>query len=161
MDIDSDDDEYEEESAYVIFDLGTEISMDAVNRIVRANGGIAITGIETPKPVMQLGSQFFQGTLDEYVGDPLLFELDEKKSETLGLLPMLTSMRAEDDAARQPRLTTTYSRTVNKIIKFEKVELINKKLSEANEAKSGIKQSTEDEGDEDDELTDSLIADIP
>ncbi|KAG0175121.1 hypothetical protein DFQ28_005032 [Apophysomyces sp. BC1034] len=155
MDVDSDDDEYEEESTYVVFDLGTEIAGDALERLTQANGGVAISGIDTTKPIMQLGAQYFEGTLDEYIGDPLLFEINERKTETSGLLPLLTSMREEEDAPRQPRLETNYKRMVNKVFKFEKVEIHKRTPSDVANNNASLTQ----EDDKDDDFGEMLITD--
>lgn len=71
----------------------------------------------------------FRGTLDDSITTNLLFEIDERKRETGGLLPLLSTMRATQDETeeRQPRLSIKYMDDTYKTIICQQVTLIEKK----------------------------------
>lgn len=66
--------------------------------------------------------------MDDAITTNLLFEIDERKRETGGLLPLLSTMRATQDETeeRQPRLSTKYMDETYKTIICQQVTLIEK-----------------------------------
>lgn len=55
----------------------------------------------------------------------MLFEIEERKMETTGLLPLLSSIRAdnEDANSKQPKYTLKYTCQTENIIKMDTVTL--------------------------------------
>lgn len=119
----SDDEyEYEEETSYVLFDVGNSVTDQLVDQVSRNFGGCRIIGLEEGKPFLQLGHHTFEGEIDDTIGTHLLFEIQENKRETAGLLPLLSSMRSESDN-KQPKYTTTYYASSEKIVSCTPVSL--------------------------------------
>ncbi|KAI8640501.1 hypothetical protein BD408DRAFT_369832 [Parasitella parasitica] len=121
--------EYEEETSYVTFDMGTNISSAFVEQ--KANG-CRIIGLEEGTPLLQLGGLTFEGKVDETIGTHLLFEIKEKVHDTKGLLPLLTSMRTEDDAPKQQKFSLNYVCSTENIIKMDTVSIKPKVAKETN-----------------------------
>ncbi|KAK4511845.1 swr complex subunit [Mucor velutinosus] len=113
--------EYEEESSYVTFDMGRAISSSFVEQKARA--GCRIVGMEEGRPLLQLGGLTFEGTVDETIGTHLLFEIKEKVHDTKGLLPLLTSMRTEDDAPKQQKYSAEYFCSTENTIRMDTVTI--------------------------------------
>lgn len=61
--------------------------------------------------------------MDETIGTHLLFEIKEKVHDTKGLLPLLTSMRTDDDAPKQQKYSLDYVCSTENIIKMETVTI--------------------------------------
>lgn len=66
--------------------------------------------------------------MDDAITTNLLFEIDERKRDTGGLLPLLSTMRATQDETeeRQPRLSIKYMDETYKTIICQQVTLIEK-----------------------------------
>ncbi|KAI8364761.1 uncharacterized protein BYT42DRAFT_168700 [Radiomyces spectabilis] len=121
------EDEYEEETVYLELDLGSSISAETVEAAVQSGEPCALIGIDSDTPYFQLGPYIFAGDFDETVGTHLLFEITEKQRDATGFLPLLSSMRSENtETTKTTRFTTTLQHAVNKVIKFQRVELTKK-----------------------------------
>lgn len=83
--------------------------------------------MEEGRPLLQLGGLTFEGAVDETIGTHLLFEVKEKVHDTKGLLPLLTSMRSENDAPKQQKYTTEYFCSTENTIKMDTVSIRHKK----------------------------------
>ncbi|CAO3593539.1 unnamed protein product [Absidia cylindrospora] len=83
------DSDYIEETSYVIVDLSANLTEEAIRTLTEERGGMAMTNLTESPIYAQLGTQTFCGELDNPVGSYLLFEMEEKKTDTSGLLPML------------------------------------------------------------------------
>ncbi|KAI7886058.1 hypothetical protein K492DRAFT_233773 [Lichtheimia hyalospora FSU 10163] len=123
------DDEYEEETMHVILDLGPEMAPETIERLASEHAEISILDLESGEPYIKVDNHLFRGTLDDAITSNLLFEIDERKRETGGLLPLLSTMRATQDETeeRQPRLSTEYMAQTYKTIICQQVTLIEKK----------------------------------
>ncbi|KAI7852119.1 hypothetical protein BDC45DRAFT_537689 [Circinella umbellata] len=99
------EDEYEEETVYLVVDLGPEMSPEVLERLGRENAEMTYLGTEEGEQFIQLNGTTFHGHLDETIATNLLFEVHERKREGPGLLPLLTSIKreGEDEAARALR----------------------------------------------------------
>lgn len=74
-----------------------------------------------------MGELIFQGQVDETIGSHLYFEIEERKSETTGLLPLLTSIRSDTEEASKPqRYTATYKFSTETLVTMEPVTLLKK-----------------------------------
>lgn len=82
-----------------------------------------LKGLEEGQPLLQLGGLTFEGKVDETIGAHLLFEIKEKVHDTKGLLPLLTSMRTEDDAPKQQKYSLDYVCSTENVIKMETVTI--------------------------------------
>ncbi|GAN07873.1 hypothetical protein MAM1_0180c07377 [Mucor ambiguus] len=80
-------------------------------------------GVEEGRPLLQLGGLTFEGAVDETIGTHLLFEIKEKVHNTKGLLPLLTSMRTEDDAPKQQKYSTEYFCSTESTIRMDTVTI--------------------------------------
>ncbi|KAI8051890.1 uncharacterized protein B0P05DRAFT_562262 [Gilbertella persicaria] len=126
----SSEDEYEEETSYVVFDMGNTITSDFISKAARTKGGCQLIGLEEGTPYLQLGDLIFEGEIDETIGSHMFFEVQEKKQEdNTGLLPLLTSMRSEGDESK-PKITLNYVDSTETIIKFESVTINPKQTSD-------------------------------
>ncbi|KAL7308148.1 hypothetical protein PS15m_012038 [Mucor circinelloides] len=133
--------EYEEESSYVTFDMGKTITSNFVEQKARA--GCRIVGMEEGQPLLQLGGLTFEGTVDETIGTHLLFEIKEKVHDTKGLLPLLTSMRTEDDAPKQQKYSVEYFCSTENTVKMDTVT-IRPKAPEKEESKAEVTEDALD-----------------
>ncbi|KAL9559487.1 hypothetical protein MBANPS3_000403 [Mucor bainieri] len=106
---------------YLTFDMGRTISSNFVDQKARA--GCRIVGLEEGRPLLQLGGLTFEGAVDETIGTHLLFEIKEKVHDTKGLLPLLTSMRTEDDAPKQQKYSTEYFCSTETTIRMDTVTI--------------------------------------
>ncbi|KAG0738704.1 hypothetical protein G6F57_005097 [Rhizopus arrhizus] len=113
--------EYEEETNYVLFDIGASVTSQYIEQISQTQGGCRIIGLEEGKPYLQVGHQIFEGEMDDTIGTNLLFEIQESKRETTGLLPLLSSMK--NDGSKQPKYTTNYFCKSEKIVTCTSVTL--------------------------------------
>ncbi|CDH61547.1 predicted protein [Lichtheimia corymbifera JMRC:FSU:9682] len=128
------DDEYEEETMHVILDLGPEMAPETIERLASEHAEISILesilfiDLESGEPYIKVDNHLFRGTLDDAITTNLLFEIDERKRETGGLLPLLSTMRATQDETeeRQPRLSTKYMDETYKTIICQQVTLLEK-----------------------------------
>ncbi|KAI9474149.1 MAG: hypothetical protein EXX96DRAFT_580761 [Benjaminiella poitrasii] len=127
------EEEYEEESHYVEFDFGTAVSNEHIETISK-EGGCAIIGLEEGKPYLQLGEMMFRGEIDDSLGTHLLFEINEKQQDRSGLVPLLTSMR-DDDEQKQQRYTVKYALSTESVIPLESMKLRRKKTQQKAEEK--------------------------
>ncbi|CEP11509.1 hypothetical protein [Parasitella parasitica] len=84
---------------------------------------IRAQGLEEGKPLLQIGGLTFEGNVDETIGTHLLFEIKEKVHDTKGLLPLLTSMRTEDDAPKQQKFSLNYVCSTENIVKMDTVTI--------------------------------------
>lgn len=77
------------------------------------------------QPFLQIGDITFEGEVDETLGTHLLFEIEERKVETTGLLPLLSSIRAdkEDATQKQQKYTLKYDCSIENVIKMDTVYL--------------------------------------
>jgi hypothetical protein len=80
--------------------------------------------LEEGQPFLQIGDITFEGEVDETLGTHMLFEIEERKVETSGLLPLLSSIRADkEETAQKPKYTLKYDRSIENIIKMDTVIL--------------------------------------
>ncbi|CAO3687364.1 unnamed protein product [Rhizopus microsporus] len=134
--MDNSDYEYEEETNYVLFNVGTTITDEYIDSVSKTQGGCRIIGLQEGKPYLQIGNQFFEGEIDDTIGTHLLFEIQESKRETTGLLPLLSSMRSKDDDKKKQKYNLTFACSTEKMVHFDSVTLEPKMDAEAiNEAK--------------------------
>ncbi|KAI8335451.1 hypothetical protein BC941DRAFT_430369 [Chlamydoabsidia padenii] len=126
------DDEYIEETSYVIMDLTAYHTEEAIRSMTKETGGMAITNLMDSPIYTQLGPETYMGELDDPIGSYLLFELEEKKTDTSSLLPMLSSMQQtyredQDDPRQQQHQQTkwqaSYRFQADKIVKSKQVKL--------------------------------------
>ncbi|KAI7870973.1 hypothetical protein BDF14DRAFT_1766996 [Spinellus fusiger] len=108
-------------------DLGSEISVDSMKRMAETNGTF-ITGLGEDKIYLQIGPYFYVGDLDETVGETMLFEAKEHNADSSGLMPLLKSMRSNDEnnddgTVREPDFAATYKHKTTRIVQFERVEI--------------------------------------
>ncbi|CAO3615200.1 unnamed protein product [Mucor hiemalis] len=110
-----------------------------------ATGGCRITGLEEGQPFLQIGDMIFEGEVDETLGTHMIFEIEERKIETTGLLPLLSSIRADNEEAtsKQPKYTLKYACQTENIIKMDTVTLEPKR-----EEKPAIKVNDDENEDE-------------
>ncbi|KAI9256253.1 hypothetical protein BY458DRAFT_519509 [Sporodiniella umbellata] len=120
-----DDYYYEEESNYVLFDLGTDATETLVEQAIQKDGGCRIIGLEEGQPFLQVGHQIYEGEIDDTIGTHLLFEIQENKRETEGLLPLLSSMRAENET-KQSKYITSYFASTEKVVNCSAITLKHK-----------------------------------
>jgi hypothetical protein len=78
MDIDNED-EWEEESTYMIMDLGSDLTIDLLKRSLEINNGYSIIGLDTDQPMFKIGNFVYKGEVDYSLGTDLIFEVDENK----------------------------------------------------------------------------------
>lgn len=97
-------------------------------------------GVEEGRPLLQLGGLTFEGAVDETIGTHLLFEIKEKVHDTKGLLPLLTSMRTDDDAPKQQKYSAEYFCSTENTIRMDTVAIRPKEAE-----KEGSKVIDEDE----------------
>ncbi|TPX50621.1 hypothetical protein SeLEV6574_g00794 [Synchytrium endobioticum] len=69
-----DDDEYEQETTYVVVDLGPEFKSEDISNAAKRYGGLSIIGLDQPAPFVRVGNLYFQGKLDRALGTDLIFE---------------------------------------------------------------------------------------
>ncbi|CAO3620674.1 unnamed protein product [Cunninghamella blakesleeana] len=151
---DNDNNEYVEELVYVILELGTDLTVDTLEKLPQGEG-IFLSDLNESPIFTQLGGQVLSGDIDDPVGTNLLFEIDEKQYErtgneiiiminiashmdyfikkrinVIGLLSMLSTMRnsTEQDSHNKPRWTAQYRYNADKIIKTTGVDLVPKEV---------------------------------
>ncbi|KAI8089125.1 uncharacterized protein BX664DRAFT_332246 [Halteromyces radiatus] len=140
------DDDYIEETSYVIMDLSADMTEEAILNLAEEHGGIAMTDLMQSPIYCQLGHHTFRGQLDDPVGSFLLFEMEEKqRTEASGLIPMLSSMRTERNQGRSTKWTAKYRFQVNKVMKTEQVALTDKHQVEDNQDEPTVNHSDHDE----------------
>ncbi|KAJ1918725.1 hypothetical protein H4219_002447 [Mycoemilia scoparia] len=101
---DESESEYEEETVYVVANLGKD-GLGFVNRLTSVDK-VALTGVDTDTPFLQLGGNTFQGHHDESLGTQVILE------------PMTDGEEGKSDA-KLLAITT-------KVIRFDQVELTRK-----------------------------------
>ncbi|KAI8354144.1 hypothetical protein EDC96DRAFT_271494 [Choanephora cucurbitarum] len=117
------EDEYEEETTYVVFDLGNTVTSDLLEKTAEA-GGCRIIGLEEGTPLLQLGNITLEGTIDETIGSHLMFEMKEVQPEdNTGLLPLLSSMRSDEAETKQQKLELKYTCSTETIVHYDAVML--------------------------------------
>ncbi|KAL1921676.1 uncharacterized protein VTP21DRAFT_10318 [Calcarisporiella thermophila] len=105
---DNEESEYEEETTYVVLDLGK----DADPELLRNSDSYSLIGIDTPTPYFQIGPYTYKGHFDEVLGTELLFEpRDTGGVDTLG-----------ENASNANKSAHYIGHTTKKIM-FSKVEL--------------------------------------
>ncbi|ORZ05444.1 hypothetical protein BCR42DRAFT_428304 [Absidia repens] len=121
------DSDYIEETSYVIMDLSADLTEEAIRTLTEKRDGMALTDLTESPIYAQLGTQTFCGELDDPVGSYLLFEMEEKKTDASGLLPMLSSMRQTENGIvqeeKQTKWQAKYRHQVDKVIKAKQVEI--------------------------------------
>ncbi|TPX56041.1 hypothetical protein PhCBS80983_g04842 [Powellomyces hirtus] len=70
---DSDEDEWEEETRYIVLDLGTEVTSETVQAAAASHEGVSIVGLDSSAPHLRVGNLVFRGTLDRTLGTDLIF----------------------------------------------------------------------------------------
>ncbi|TPX49487.1 hypothetical protein SeMB42_g02599 [Synchytrium endobioticum] len=55
-----DDDEYEQETTYVVVDLGPEFKSEDISNAAKRYGGLSIIGLDQPAPFVRVGNLYFQ-----------------------------------------------------------------------------------------------------
>ncbi|KAI9273549.1 hypothetical protein EDC94DRAFT_595224 [Helicostylum pulchrum] len=75
------DSEYEEETTYVVFDLGKAITPQYIQEMKEKAGGCRVLGLEEGKPYIQIGNMTFEGEVDETIGTHLMFTVEEKQKK--------------------------------------------------------------------------------
>ncbi|KAI8138929.1 hypothetical protein BJV82DRAFT_628444 [Fennellomyces sp. T-0311] len=128
------DDEYEEETVHLVVDLGVDISPETLERLARENAEMLYLGTEAGEQYIQLGETTFRGQLDETVCTNLLFEVHEQKRGGAGLLPLLASMRTDEDDIdvephRQRPSEVSFYTATDHVALSERVTLLEKKES--------------------------------
>ncbi|ORX52259.1 hypothetical protein BCR36DRAFT_411698 [Piromyces finnis] len=78
MEVDSED-EWEEESTYMIMDLGSDLTIDLLKRSLEINNGYSLIGLDTDQPMFKIGNFVYKGEVDYSLGTDLIFEVDENK----------------------------------------------------------------------------------
>ncbi|KAG2229521.1 hypothetical protein INT48_008410 [Thamnidium elegans] len=73
------DSEYEEETTYVVFDMGKAVSTEYIQEMKEKTGGCR--GLEEGKPYIQIGNLTFEGEVDETIGTHLMFTIEEKQKK--------------------------------------------------------------------------------
>ncbi|KAI8968898.1 hypothetical protein BDF20DRAFT_838886 [Mycotypha africana] len=118
------DSEYEEETTYVVFDIGGTVTKEFVEKVSHKDGGCRIIGLEEGQPYLQLGDAVFEGEIDETVGTHLFFEIEERKADTSGLVPLLSSMRSTaEEGPKQQRYTVKYACQTENIVQLTPVTI--------------------------------------
>ncbi|KAI8372112.1 hypothetical protein BD560DRAFT_395195 [Blakeslea trispora] len=126
------EDEYEEETTYVVFDLGNSVTTDYLEKTTEA-GGCRITGIEEGTPILQVGNITMEGTIDETIGSHLIFEMKEAQPEdNTGLLPLLSSMRSDEAEPKQQKLELELVCSTESIVNYETIMMKPKQNSDQN-----------------------------
>ncbi|SAM06342.1 hypothetical protein [Absidia glauca] len=123
------EDDYIEETSYVIMDLTAYRSEETIRSLAHESNGLAISDMTDSQVFAQLGPEIYRGDYDDPVGSYLLFEIEEKKTEPSSLLPMLSSMQQhydnDNDGLRQQQAKwqAKYQYQVDKVIKMKQVQL--------------------------------------
>jgi len=73
------DEEWEEESTYMIMDLGSDLTIDLLKRSLEINNGYSIIGLDTDQPMFKIGNFVYKGEVDYSLGTDLIFEIDDSK----------------------------------------------------------------------------------
>ncbi|KAI8071223.1 hypothetical protein BC940DRAFT_293896 [Gongronella butleri] len=116
-------DEYIEETAHVILDLGSDLPNDVLKTLAQGQGSVAISDITQAQIYAQLGSQTFAGQMEDPIGTNMLFEMEEKQLDRSSLLPILASMQNNQ---QQSKWTTEYMDKADKIIITHPIEFVPK-----------------------------------
>ncbi|KAI8827286.1 uncharacterized protein EV422DRAFT_34744 [Fimicolochytrium jonesii] len=97
------EDEWEEETKYLVLDVGTEVDAETVQAAATKYEGLSIIGLDTPTPILRVGNMVFKGSLDRTLGTDLIFSKsnpNESRPKRAPQGPMPMSMdpnRAEID----------------------------------------------------------------
>jgi hypothetical protein len=113
--------------------------------------------LEEGEPYLQIGDVIYKGEIDETLGTQMLFEIEERKTATAGLLPLLASMRSENDEGPKQRYTVKYACATENVITLDAVTLRRKdnELTACQEKEA--KKKEESNSEEEDDKLDSFI----
>ncbi|KAL2920273.1 General transcription factor 3C polypeptide 6 [Polyrhizophydium stewartii] len=65
----------EAQTAYVLLELGPELTVETLRQEAAQHNGLSLLGLDTPAPVLRIGSLVYVGQPDIPVGTTLLFKL--------------------------------------------------------------------------------------
>ncbi|KAI8593347.1 hypothetical protein BDZ88DRAFT_139496 [Geranomyces variabilis] len=68
-----DDDEWEEETKYIVLDVGSELAAADVQAAAAEHQGVSIIGLDSATPYLRIGDMIFQGAVDRTLGTDLIF----------------------------------------------------------------------------------------
>ncbi|KAI8820825.1 uncharacterized protein EV422DRAFT_596095 [Fimicolochytrium jonesii] len=118
------EDEWEEETKYVVLDLGTEVDAETVQAAAAKYEGLSIIGLDTATPVLRIGNMVFKGALDRTLGTDLIFSKsnpNESRPKRAPQGPMPMSM----DPSRAD-IDMTFIGTSSLKAKFKRVDMVRK-----------------------------------
>jgi hypothetical protein len=88
----------------------------------------------------------------------MIFEIEERKTATTGLLPLLTSMRSDSDEGPKQRYTVKYACATENVVTLDAVTL-KRKVDETTASQEQDSQKQDESDDSDDDKLDSFIFD--
>ncbi|KAG2212721.1 hypothetical protein INT47_000698, partial [Mucor saturninus] len=115
------DSEYEEETTYVVFDLGSIAPSEFIDEVSIKNGGCRIIGLEEGKPYLQLGELTLEGTVDETIGTHLMFEMQDKDPSKIP--PSLAAVNPNKSEPKETKKTLVYQCSTENVVTLETITL--------------------------------------
>ncbi|KND00442.1 uncharacterized protein SPPG_04761 [Spizellomyces punctatus DAOM BR117] len=114
-------DEWEEETTYVVLDLGTDVTVDTVKAAASEYDGVSLIGLDTPSPYLRVGNLMFKGAFDRTIGTDMIFaasaqDENRPKRPPTGPLPLSTD-------PNRPDVSMTYLGQSTMKTKFMRVTL--------------------------------------
>ncbi|KAJ3327938.1 hypothetical protein HDU76_010858 [Blyttiomyces sp. JEL0837] len=76
-----DNGEWEEETSYLVLDLGPEVPADAIKSAVKSFEGLSLIGLESPNPMLRIGNMIFKGSFDSTLGTDMVFATSASRTK--------------------------------------------------------------------------------
>ncbi|ORX56755.1 hypothetical protein DM01DRAFT_1334318 [Hesseltinella vesiculosa] len=131
-----DQEEFIEESAYVVLDLGPDLSDDFLKSLASNKSNVAITDLMESRIFTQIDNQTFMGHVEDPVGSNLLFEMKEKQVDRSGLLPMLATMRNSSSDEQRSKWNASFVNEASKIVLSQPIDFIPKTTAPSHQKSS-------------------------
>ncbi|KAJ3124157.1 60S ribosomal protein L38 [Nowakowskiella sp. JEL0407] len=111
-----DDEEWEEETTYVILDLGSDSSPQTIHQLAQNYEGISILGLETATPFLRIGNIHYKGQVERGLGTHMIFNSNRTIEETPN-----NEQDNLNKSKEKPRME--YEGSTTRIVRFSRVEL--------------------------------------
>ncbi|KAH6571317.1 hypothetical protein BASA50_002055 [Batrachochytrium salamandrivorans] len=113
-----------EETAYVVFDLGSDITLETLRKEAADHNGVSLVGIDTAKPVLRVGNWVYQGEPDILIGTDMIFKV--ASPSTTQPAAQVAEPSADKPRKEQPHPAPPavhYIGEAKRIVKFNRVAL--------------------------------------